>query len=159
MLLPVAVLAVVVIRSMRPSHSWRRSIAEVGMVFGTLPWVWMILTPVKVPPDTKMVHLIPLSDLIALMAQGQGVIQIGGNLGVLFALGAFAPVRWHALASPWRLLLLGAGGSLVLELSQRALATGRVFSVDDILLNALGCLLGGLLSYRWWACAPIEQRH
>lgn len=151
LLLPLAVLATVIVRWKRPSRSWRRSVAEVGLVFGTVPWVWMILTPVEVPPGTKMVHLIPLSDIIALIQQGQAVVQIGGNIGVLFALGAFAPIRWPRFAGPLRLLALGAGCSLGLELLQRVLATGRVFSVDDILLNALGCLLGGLVSRRWWA--------
>lgn len=152
-LLPVAVLATVALRWLRPSRSWRDSIAEVGMIFGTLPWVWMILTPVEVPPETTMVHLVPLTDIVALVRGGQAVTQIGGNLGVLFALGVFAPVRWRALAGFGRLFLLGAACSLGLETLQRVLATGRVFSVDDVLLNALGCVLGGLISRYWWASA------
>lgn len=153
LLLPVAILATVVTRWVRPSKSWRRSIAEVGMVFGTVPWVWMVLTPVEVPPGTTMVHLVPLTDIVALVRRGQAVVQIVGNLGVLFALGAFAPVRWSAFGGFGRLFLLGAACSLGLETLQRVLATGRVFSVDDILLNAIGCVVGGLISRRWWASA------
>jgi glycopeptide antibiotics resistance protein len=149
-LLPLAVFAAVLLARLRPSRSWRRSLAEVGMVYGTLPWVWMILTPVQVPPGTKMVHWVPLEDLFGLWGSGQFWVQLGGNLGVFFALGAFAPLRFAALARPWRLLALGACGSLALELAQQLLASGRVFSVDDVLLNALGCLLGGLITTGWW---------
>jgi glycopeptide antibiotics resistance protein len=132
------------------------------MVAGTLPWVWMILTPVAVPPGTVMTYLVPLSDLQAQLSQPLPfiVIQLVGNLLVLAALGAAAPVRFAALAGPLRLLALGAGCSLLLELLQQVLATGRVFSVDDIALNAIGCLLGGLATYRWWARprvgAPVD---
>lgn len=142
-LLPLAALVVVALQRVRPSRSWRRSVAEVGMVFGTLPWIWMILTPVRVPPETKMFHWVPLSDIVALAASGQALVQVGGNLAVLFGFGFFASMRWPGLR-PWQLLAAGACGSLGLEVLQRLLATGRVFSVDDILLNAVGCLLGGL---------------
>jgi len=120
------------------------------MVYGTLPWLWMILTPVKVPPDTVMTHWVPLEDLLDLWGTHQTWVQIGGNLGVFFALGALAPVRAAALARPWRLLALGAGCSLIVEVLQRLFVSGRVFSVDDVLLNAFGCLLGGIVTYRWW---------
>ncbi|HEX6685777.1 MAG TPA: VanZ family protein [Candidatus Limnocylindrales bacterium] len=149
-LLPVGVLAAVVLTRVRPSRSWRRSATEVGMVYGTLPWAWMILTPVKVPPDTKMTHWVPLEDVLSLLKTDLWWVQIGGNLGVFLVLGALAPMRWAALARPWRLLALGAASSLILEILQRLLAGGRVFSVDDVLLNAIGCLLGGILTRRWW---------
>ncbi|WP_117208784.1 VanZ family protein [Allorhizocola rhizosphaerae] len=143
-LLPVAGLAIVLLRQWRPSRSWRRSVAEVGMVLGTLPWVWMILLPVRVPPGTKLAHWIPLSDAIEQIRDGHTVIQVGGNLGPLFALGFFASLRWPFLKW-WHVLLIGAGCSLLLEVLQRVFVAGRVFSVDDILLNALGSGLGRLV--------------
>ncbi|MEV4413921.1 VanZ family protein [Catellatospora sp. NPDC049609] len=135
------------------ARAWRRSLAEAAMVLGTLPWVWMTLTPVSVPEGTVLVYLVPLSDLRAQLTQPLPwvVVQTVGNLAVFFALGAGAPVRFAALASPARLLLLGAGCSLLVELTQRVFVAGRVCSVDDVLINAAGCLLGGLLTYRWWA--------
>jgi glycopeptide antibiotics resistance protein len=157
-LLPVAVLAVVLLVRLRPSASWRLSVAEVGMVYLTLPWLWMVLTPVKVPPGTVMVHWVPLEDVVGLWHSSQFWIQLGGNLGVFFFLGALAPVRTAVMAAPWRLLALGAGCSLVVEVTQRLFVTGRVFSVDDVLLNAVGCLAGGVVTYRWWRRAPRPQR-
>lgn len=159
LLAPLAVLVTVgltrwrLTRAVPRERAWRWSVAEVGMVAGTLPWAWMVLTPVAVPPGTVMTYLVPLSDIHAQLSQPLRfiVIQFAGNLLVLAALGAGAPARFVALAGPLRLLALGAGCSLLLELAQRVLVTGRVFSVDDILLNAIGCLLGGLVTYRWWA--------
>ena len=157
LLAPFAVAATCLLRRLRPSRSWRRSIAEAGMIFGTLPWIWMIMTPVEVPPGTTMVHLVPLADLKYLVETRQAVIQIGGNLAVLLALGAFAPIRWALLATLPRVFALGAGTSFMLETVQYALISGRVFSVDDILLNAVGCMLGGLLSRPWWHRVPGEM--
>jgi glycopeptide antibiotics resistance protein len=154
-LLPLAFLAVILLARTRRSRSWRDSVAEVGMVYGTLPWVWMILTPVEIPPDTKIFHLVPLEDVIAFWGTDQALVQIGGNLGVFFALGAFAPIRAAALARPWRLLALGVAASLFVEVLQHFVAHGRVFSVDDILLNGVGCLLGGLVALPWWRRANI----
>lgn len=134
-------------------RAWRWSLAEGAMVLGTLPWVWMTMTPQQVPPDTTLVYLVPLSDLGQqfTMPLPWVVAQIGGNLLVFFALGAGAPVRFAALASPARLLLLGAACSLVIEVSQLLFVTNRVFSIDDVLVNAVGCLLGGLATRPWWA--------
>jgi glycopeptide antibiotics resistance protein len=149
---------VVVLARLRPSRSWLLTVAEVGMVYLTLPWMWMILTPVKVPADTVMTHWVPFEDIAGLWGTDQFWVQFGGNLGVFFALGALAPVRTAALATPVRLLALGGGCSLVVEMLQRLFVSGRVFSVDDILLNALGCLLGGVVTYRWWRRAPRSPR-
>ncbi|GGY50214.1 VanZ family protein [Streptomyces omiyaensis] len=137
--------------------AWRLSLAEVGMVHGTAPWVWMTMMPgpgAGVVPGR--VTLVPLRDLVTM-----GPLGLGGNLLVFAALGFFAPVRWAALASPARLLVLGAGCSVLVETAQYALRLDRVSSVDDVLVNATGALLAGLASRRWWrapAPAPAPDR-
>ena len=105
-----------------------------------------------------MTHWVPLNDLKNLFGTDQFWIQFGGNLGVFFALGALAPLRTASLASAWRLLALGAACSLAVEVLQRLFVSGRIFSVDDILLNALGCLLGGIVTHRWWRQATRPRR-
>ncbi|MFJ6150326.1 VanZ family protein [Micromonospora profundi] len=158
-----ALLALVIVRLARarrePSDraGRRRGIAEVGAVAGTLPWVWMTLAPRPAPRD---VHLVPLRDLADLLTAppATAVVQVVGNLLVFAALGFFAPVRFAALASVSRLFLLGAAGSLVIEFLQYALDLGRVSSVDDVLLNATGAALAGLLSRRWWARPSASVR-
>lgn len=116
------------------------------MIVGTLPWIILILTPRHLPPNAITVYLVPFSDL----RHQLDVVQIVGNLLVLFAFGAFAPIRFPSLSLP-RLALLGAAISLTLELIQHFFVPGRVFSVDDVWLNALGCVLGGLITRRRFA--------
>ncbi|GAA1518055.1 hypothetical protein GCM10009677_59260 [Sphaerisporangium rubeum] len=124
----------------------RRSLAEVGMVYGTAPFVWMTLMPgLGAGVVTGRVSLVPLRDLATM-----GPIGIGGNLLVFAALGFFAPLRFPALASVPRMLALGAGFSAVIETLQYVLRLDRVSSVDDVLLNATGAALFALASRRWW---------
>ncbi|MFG2332592.1 VanZ family protein [Streptomyces sp. NPDC048604] len=126
--------------------AWRRSVAEVGMVHGTVPFVWMILMPgsgAGVVPGR--VSLVPLRDLVTM-----GPLGIAGNLLVFAALGFFAPIRFGALASVPRILALGAGCSVLVETAQYVLRLDRVSSVDDVLVNAAGAVLAGLASRRWW---------
>ncbi|BBH69848.1 hypothetical protein ACTI_65330 [Actinoplanes sp. OR16] len=152
--LPVAALAVwalVLVR--RGGDRWRRSIAEVGVVYGTVPMVWLTLMP---GPGAGLVpgrlSLVPLRDLVTM-----GPLGIGGNLLIFAALGFFAPMRFVALASAPRILVLGAGCSVLVEVAQYAFQLDRVSSVDDVLVNATGAVLAGLASRRWWR-VPEKQR-
>ncbi|MFC7527363.1 VanZ family protein [Actinoplanes sp. GCM10030250] len=140
------------------SSAWRMSLAEVGMVYGTVPMVWLTLMP---GPGAGFVRgrlsLIPLQDLVTM-----GPIGIGGNLLIFAALGFFAPMRFAVLASVPRILALGAACSLLVEIAQYVFQLDRVSSVDDILINAIGAALAALASRRWWrtpAEAPSPQPH
>ncbi|AGP52044.1 VanZ family protein [Streptomyces rapamycinicus] len=132
------------------ASAWRMSLAEVGMVHGTVPFLWLTLMPGAgagagagaVPPR---VSLVPLRDLVTM-----GPLGIVGNLLVFAALGFFAPVRFVALASAPRILALGAGCSVLVETAQYVLRLDRVSSVDDVLVNAAGAVLAALASRRWW---------
>ncbi|MER8187596.1 VanZ family protein [Kitasatospora sp. NPDC094015] len=126
--------------------AWRMSLAEVGMVHGTLPFVWMTMMPgagAGVVPGRY--SLVPLRDLVTMGTGG-----IVGNLLVLASLGFFAPMRFAALASVPRVLALGAGCSVLIETAQYVLRLDRVSSVDDVLVNAAGAALAALASRRWW---------
>lgn len=135
---------------------WRLSLAEVGMVYGTVPFVWMTTMPgsgAGIVPGR--VSLVPLRDLLTM-----GPVGIFANLLVFAALGFFAPMRFAALASVPRILALGAGCSIVVETAQYVLQLDRVSSVDDVLVNAVGAALAALASRRWWrttAQVPSEQ--
>lgn len=127
-------------------RAWRSSLAEVGMVYGTAPFVWMTLMP---GPGAGVVpgrlSLVPLRDLVTM-----GPLGIGGNLLVFAALGFFAPLRTAALASVPRVLALGACCSILVETAQYVFRLDRVSSVDDVLVNAVGAALAALASRRWW---------
>ncbi|MFD7311621.1 VanZ family protein [Promicromonospora sp. NPDC059942] len=82
------------LRGVPHARAWRHSVAEVGMVVGTAPWVWMILTP---RPGERGLSLVPLQDLADQLSGPvpAAVVQVGGNLLVLAALGFFLPVRFR----------------------------------------------------------------
>ncbi|MET7986910.1 VanZ family protein [Streptomyces sp. NPDC005281] len=126
--------------------AWRKSLAEVGMVHGTVPFLWLTMMPGLAPGVApRRVSLVPLRDLVTMGAGG-----IIGNLLVFAALGFFAPMRLAWAASVPRILALGAGCSVLVEVAQYVLWLDRVSSVDDVLVNATGALLAGLASRRWW---------
>jgi hypothetical protein len=138
------------------TSAWRMSLAEVGMVYGTVAFVWMTLMPgpgAGIVPGR--VSLIPLRDLVTM-----GPVGIGGNLLIFAALGFFAPLRFAALASVPRILALGAGCSVLVETAQYVFRLDRVSSVDDVLVNAAGAVLAALASRHWWrtsAEVPSDQ--
>lgn len=148
--LPLALLVVWVLargrRAVGGTSAWRMSLAEVGMVHGTVPFLWLTMMPgggAGVVP--ARVSLVPLRDLVTM-----GPLGIVGNLLVFAALGFFAPMRFAALASVPRILALGAGCSVLVETAQYVLQLDRVSSVDDVLVNAAGAVLAALASRRWW---------
>jgi hypothetical protein len=150
--LPLAALAVWALARRRrvtgttPAWAWRTSLAEVGILYGTVPWVWMIMLPGgRAGAVPGRVSLVPLRDLLT-MPTGQVV----GNLLVFAALGFLAPLRFAALASVPRILALAAGCSVLVEAAQYVLRLDRVSSVDDVLLNTAGAVLAALASRRWW---------
>lgn len=138
-------------------RAWRFSVAEVGIVAGTAPWLWMILTPRS---GGRELSLVPFRDLAAQLdgAVSSAVVQVGGNLLVLAALGFFLPLRFRlapdggrrTVAVLARVALTAVAVSTTAEILQYALDLGRVSSVDDVLVNTVGAVLAALCSRRWW---------
>lgn len=141
-------------RAAGASTSWavRSAIAEVGMVVGTFPWVWMTLS--RNPRGIRGVNLTPFADLHRQFHVGLGyaALQIGGNLLVFAALGFFMPIRWRV--GPLAVLGVATVGSATIETLQYVLDLGRYSSVDDILVNTVGAVFAALLSRPWWRCRP-----
>ena len=128
-LLPLAALVVWGLHSRRSGAApearrgvaWRTSLAEVGIVYGTLPWLWLIAQPGSSDRLVdRAVHLDPLRDLVTMPPY-----QIIGNLLVFSALGFFAPMRfgWAGVgpAGPGaRSRLLAAGRDLAVRRGARS---------------------------------------
>jgi hypothetical protein len=128
----------------------RTAVADMAVVAGTAPWIWMIL----MPGTEQGVHLVPAVDLvgqITLMTPEAAFVQIAGNLLVFAALGAMLPVRSAHFASLTVIAAVAATASLTVEILQYALRIGRVSSVDDVILNTAGAVLAALASRRWWS--------
>jgi VanZ like protein len=131
----------------------RPPLLEVITLLGTLPWLWMVLTP---RGSGRALDLVPFADLAGQLGAVSVVEQIGGNLLVFAALGAAAPMRW---ALGWRVVALAAVGSVAIEIAQYMLAIGRVSSIDDVLLNVVGAALAAALSRHWWRAGWIDAGH
>jgi hypothetical protein len=130
--------------------AWQLSLAEVGIVYLTLPAVWITLLPgARAGEVPGRVSLIPLRDLATM-----DTFQIVGNLLLLAALGLLAPVRFVALTSVPRVLAVAATCSVSIESAQYVLRLDRVSSVDDVLLNTAGARLAALVSRRRWRVRP-----
>jgi glycopeptide antibiotics resistance protein len=125
---------------------WRLAAAELGSVAGTLPWLWMILTPL---PQPGAVHPVPFQEVpdYLHMPWGEFVVQVGGNLAVFAAFGALTPVRWRMRLAT--VAVAAAAGSITVETLQWALDLGRVMSADDVMLNTTGALLAALATRPW----------
>ncbi len=151
-LLPLALLAVWATarhrqhRGSRPARAWRLSLAEVGIVYLTVPAVWLTMLPgAQAGHAPARVSLVPLRDLVTM-----STTQVLGNLLLLAALGFLVPVRFAALASVPRVLAVAATFSTLIETAQFVLPLDRVSSVDDVLLNTIGAGLAALVSRPWW---------
>jgi len=156
---PLAIVAVRRLESARrarglPAATARRqAIAEVGMVAGTVPWLWMILTPLPARGEVKPVPLVDLVDQLT-GSPAVAFFQVVGNLLVFAAFGFFAPMRWRI--GPWVVVAMAAAASVTVEILQYTLDLGRVSSVDDVLLNAAGAGLASLASRRMSAARSRE---
>jgi hypothetical protein len=139
-------------RGVTARTAWRFSVAEVGAVAGTLPWLFLVLTP---RGGAGGVQLVPFADLIDLASADPRTIveQLVGNMLLFFLAGVFVPLRFRV--GLLAVFLGGAVGAALVETAQFAFGTGRVASIDDVLLNAIGALLGALISRRWWRVSPV----
>jgi glycopeptide antibiotics resistance protein len=94
-------------------------------------------------------NLVPLKTIVPYLRGNQGLLIAGvnlvGNVAALVPLGVLAPLVSPKI-TPRRSLALAVAAGLSLEILQAVLRTGT-FDVDDVILNALGVMIG------YWACA------
>jgi glycopeptide antibiotics resistance protein len=69
-------------------------------------------------------------------------VQLGGNVLLFVPFGFVAPIRWPALADLRRILLATLAFGVLLEGLQFAAGFGRVATASDVLLYAIGGLVG-----------------
>lgn len=134
------------------------SLAEVGMVLGTVPFLWMTTMPgAEYGTVPGRVSLVPLRDLLTM-----GPVGIVGNLLIFAALGFLAPMRFAAAgvraADPdARGGLFGPGRNRTV----RPAAGPGVLRGRRTGQRPCGAVLAALASRRWWcttAEAPSDQR-
>lgn len=86
---------------------------------------------------------VPGRDILPILRYGDSwtiLVNLGGNIGFFVPFGLLTAMLWPKLRNGCWSLLAGAGFSCLIETLQ--LFTYRVTSIDDVILNALGTLIG-----------------
>ncbi len=94
--------------------------------------------------EGRSINLLPLVQLVRLLVLKEWwlvIYHVVGNCIWFIPLGFLLPLVWKKAQSVWRIVGIGALVSLSIEFLQFILGTGTM-DVDDVLLNALGTLMG-----------------
>ncbi|WP_165498465.1 VanZ family protein [Streptomonospora litoralis] len=95
--------------------------------------------------------LVPFTDMFATGASLTTMYQSGGNIALFVPLGALLPLAFGRRAAAFgRVAVVAAVLSGCVEVVQYALSIGHIASVDDVLLNVFGALLGAALTRPFW---------
>jgi glycopeptide antibiotics resistance protein len=133
--------------------------AGLGLYLVALLWLTLAAYP---DAGAGARNLVPGRTIAACAAAGGGLFvwNVVGNVAAFVPLGL--ALRGGAVGRRWRLrwaLAAGAGLSLLIEALQYR-GGRRVADVDDVLLNALGALLGAaLLDLAAGLAAVARERH
>jgi glycopeptide antibiotics resistance protein len=112
-------------------------------------------------PDDYRPQLVPFEGIrVEFQESPVGELaDLFGNVLLFAPLGFLLPLLVPAIRRWWQVLAVGAGISLLIELYQLIWPLVRKANVDDLLMNALGALLGfaalRLTSYR---CGGSSRR-
>ncbi len=99
-------------------------------------------------------NLVPFKTILFYLDANRGlmnaVVNLAGNILLLVPVGFLIASRW---SMNWlRMAILGVAAGLLIELTQLKLKVG-IFDIDDVMLNAVGVMLGyglQLLTSRWF---------
>ncbi|MFE7100100.1 VanZ family protein [Streptomyces erythrochromogenes] len=154
-------------RQARPAHPAVRALAMLAAFAGTVLFS-VVLARLTLEPSAASAALVhsnlqPGSSIEAYLKHAstlEAARQLGGNLLLGVPFGVLLPV----LLPPARGLLRVAAVTVCLmtlvELVQGALVTGRVFDIDDVILNTAGALLGYLfIGLRLGRAVHPRRRH
>ena len=135
-------------RKLRPGRlvalAYLAALLQITVIRGGVNW-GQVMTATRDAP-----RMVPLQTTLEELRAGAWplIYHVVGNLAWFVPLGALLRKRNALMA-----LLAGAGTSACIELMQYLLMTG-VTDVDDVLLNALGALLGWSLARLMLAIFP-----
>ena len=87
------------------------------------------------------INLIPFVHILDYDIKREAAINIIGNICMFIPTGIILPILYPRLDRFWKVLLVGAGLSLVIEMIQ-LLFPGSVSDIDDLTLNTAGVAIG-----------------
>ena len=95
-------------------------------------------------PDDYRPQLVPFEGIRVEFQESPGgkLADLFGNLLLFAPLGFLLPLLVPTIRRWWQVLAVGAGISLLIELYQLIWPLLRKASIDDVLMNALGAVLG-----------------
>ncbi|GAA4870386.1 VanZ family protein [Saccharopolyspora cebuensis] len=135
----------------------REAVLDALLCFSALAVGFLVFTPQR-PSAERFRPEIGTDFSVALAAPpGDSLpwLQLAGNLVLLMPLGMLVPMR---LGWPDRAASVAFGGLVAacgIELVQFLAVSGRVASVDDVVLNTAGAALGGLLVRPPWRVPAV----
>ena len=135
-------LTLVRMRQGRPrSAALLSSALDVTLVASFVSILILTLPPSIGAPRT--VTIVPFSELRHAVGD-YGISQLVGNAILFMPLGFLAPLRWHGLDSALRIVAVSAALSVLVELLQFVIPTGRQTGVTDVIMNVVGATFGYL---------------
>jgi glycopeptide antibiotics resistance protein len=87
------------------------------------------------------INLIPFVNILDYDNKREAAINIIGNICMFIPTGIILPILYPRLDRFWKVLLAGAGLSLVIEMMQ-LFFPGSVSDIDDLILNTAGVAIG-----------------
>jgi glycopeptide antibiotics resistance protein len=112
-------------------------------------------------PDDYRPQLVPFERILVEFEESPvgELADLFGNVLLFAPLGFLLPLLVPAIRRWWQVLAVGAGISLLIELYQLIWPFVRKASVDDVLMNALGTLLGfAALRLTGYGCGGSSRR-
>ncbi|MFI1279811.1 VanZ family protein [Streptomyces sp. NPDC020858] len=139
-------------RQRRPAHRAVRALAVVAAFVGTVLFS-AVLARLTLEPSAASAALVhsnvrPGHSISAYLngpSTTEAVRQLGGNVLLGLPFGVLLPVLLPTARGLLRVAAVMVCLMTLVELTQGALVTGRVFDIDDVILNTAGALLGYLL--------------
>jgi len=125
----------------RPRAAALSSSALVVMLVASIVSILTLTLPSPIGASSRSTILVPFSEL-RYGAAAEAIGQLVGNAILFMPFGFLAPLRWHRLDSVARILVVSAAFSVVIELLQLVLPSGRQTSVTDVIMNVAGAALG-----------------
>ena len=132
-------------RQGRPSGWVRATALGYAIVLGVVTLVPIRWNPEFARwPNNYKPQLVPFDGILVDIRSSPlaTLAELFANVLLFAPFGFLLPLRVPAMRRWWRVLVAGAGVSLLIELSQIAWPSIRKASATDLLMNALGALLG-----------------
>ncbi|MFJ6495808.1 VanZ family protein [Streptomyces virginiae] len=150
-----------------PAHPAVRVLAMVIAFVGTVLF-GVVLAQLTLEPSAASAALVhsnvrpghSISAYLEGTSTIEAVRQLGGNVLMGVPFGVLLPVLLPPARGLLRVAVVTVALMTLVELTQGALVTGRVFDIDDVILNTTGALLGYLfIGLRLGRAVHPRRRH